>query len=467
MNVLQRSLDILVLLAITYYLEKNYIPKELSRVLAIFGSCLVIAIFSACNMYKSWRGFSIVSQIRRLFFSWLCVLFFFNIIVFLLSDKTQFAVLWPFGIFASYEIMLWALAVFVSLASVRLAVKPLLMFIRKKGYNQRHAVIVGAGHVGKKLAKYFLDNRWMGIRISGFFDDQLAAGVPVRSSPTVLGKVLGSVDSCFEFALTGGIDMVFIALPLRAEEKINKLIWNLGTKGVPISMVPDLFAFGLQRAKIHQMGELHLIDFNLFPGWKRPFDIVFSLLVVVLTLPLWLLIVALIKIEDGGPVFYRHPRVMESGKRFNCLKFRTMHVDADQRLRVLLEENADLRVEWERTYKLKNDPRVTRIGRFLRRTSLDELPQFLNVLAGQMSVVGARPIVPEELEKYYKDTAISYCAMKPGITGPWQAGKRSDTEDYAERVKLDCWYVLNSSLWVDIRIIFKTIWNMLRQRGAY
>jgi exopolysaccharide biosynthesis polyprenyl glycosylphosphotransferase len=363
--------------------------------------------------------------------------------------------------------MLWALVVFLSLASVRLTVKLLLMVIRKRGYNQRHAVIVGAGEVGKKLASYFLENRWMGIRISGFFDDQLATGVTVRASPTVLGKVLGPVDSCTEFSLTRGIDMVFIALPMRAEEKINKLIWNLGTNGVPISMVPDLFVFGLQKAKVHQIGDLHLMDFNLFPGWKRPFDVVFSLMVIIFTMPLWLMIVALIKLEDGGPIFYRHPRVMESGKRFNCLKFRTMHVDADRRLSRLLEENPGLKAEWERTYKLKNDPRVTRVGKYLRRTSLDELPQFLNVLVGQMSVVGARPIVSEELEKYYKDTAISYCSMKPGITGPWQVGKRSDTEDYAERVKLDCWYVLNSSLWVDIRIILKTVWSMLRRKGAY
>jgi lipopolysaccharide/colanic/teichoic acid biosynthesis glycosyltransferase len=175
----------------------------------------------------------------------------------------------------------------------------------------------------------------------------------------------------------------------------------------------------------------------------------------------------LIKMEDNGPVFYKHSRVMESGKKFNCLKFRTMHVNAHQRLKGLFEKNPALRDEWERTYKLKNDPRVTRVGKFLRKTSLDELPQFLNVLAGHMSVVGARPVVPEELDKYYKESALTYCATKPGITGLWQTGKRSDTVNYHERVALDRWYVSNCSSWLDIKIIFKTIRSMVKTKGAY
>jgi hypothetical protein len=126
-----------------------------------------------------------------------------------------------------------------------------------------------------------------------------------------------------------------------------------------------------------------------------------------------------------------------------------------------------LRDEWERTYKITHDPRVTMVGMFLRKMSLDELPQFLNVLAGHMSVVGARPVVPGELAKYYNKTALTYCATKPGITGLWQCGKRSDTEDYSERVELDRWYVLNSNIWLDITIIFKTIKSMLSGRGAY
>jgi lipopolysaccharide/colanic/teichoic acid biosynthesis glycosyltransferase len=261
--------------------------------------------------------------------------------------------------------------------------------------------------------------------------------------------------------------MVFIALPMSAEIKISKLMKNLGTRGVNIFLVPNFFIFGIQRAKIHQLGELHLMDFNMFPAWKRLFDILFSGVMIIVTFPIWLIIMVLIKLQDGGPVFYKHLRVMESGKPFHCLKFRTMHLNADQRLKALLEKNPALREEWQRTYKLKKDPRVTAIGKFLRKTSLDEFPQFLNVFTGQMSVVGARPVVSEELEKYYQETALTYCAMKPGLTGPWQVGKRNDTVDYNERVALDSWYILNNSIWLDLKIISLTIWRILRPKGAY
>ena len=179
------------------------------------------------------------------------------------------------------------------------------------------------------------------------------------------------------------------------------------------------------------------------------------------------MIALLVKLEDGGPVFYGHRRISESGRTFYCLKFRTMHVRAEERLREILRQYPARRQEWEATFKLKDDPRITRIGRFLRRTSLDELPQFLNVLRGEMSVVGARPIVDEELRRFYQEVAITYCAMKPGITGPWQVGKRSDTEDYRERVELDRRYIIQSSPWLDIKIILQTVFRIFFAKGAY
>ncbi|RUM35469.1 MAG: sugar transferase, partial [Desulfobulbus sp.] len=201
-------------------------------------------------------------------------------------------------------------------------------------------------------------------------------------------------------------------------------------------------------------------------------DVVFSSLFLVLMSPVMLLIMLCIKLDSRGPVFYRHTRIMATGREFKCLKFRTMEVDADRKLSELLEKDPELAEEWEQNYKLKEDPRITRIGRFLRRTSLDELPQFFNVLKGEMSVVGARPIVGKELEEYYKksdsdQSAGRYVSMKPGITGPWQVSKRNDIDDYQERVELDDWYVLNHSLWYDIKIICKTIRCMFSGKGAY
>lgn len=203
------------------------------------------------------------------------------------------------------------------------------------------------------------------------------------------------------------------------------------------------------------------------PWWKRTFDIVFSLFVIIITLPITIPIAIAIKLTDGGSVFYKHTRIGYKGKKFEVIKFRSMYMDADKRLKDILENDSKAREEWEKTFKLKNDPRVTPIGKFLRKTSLDELPQFLNVLKGDMSVVGPRPVVEEELKKYYKENAEVYMSVKPGITGYWQVEGRSDIEDYQERVKMDVWYVKNMNFWLDLKIILKTIWVMIKGKGAY
>ena len=200
---------------------------------------------------------------------------------------------------------------------------------------------------------------------------------------------------------------------------------------------------------------------------KRLFDIVFAAFAILVTLPIMIPIIILIKLTDKGPVFFKQKRVGYGGKEFYIYKFRSMYPDAEKRLKEILERDPEARKEWETTFKLKNDPRVTPVGKFLRKTSLDELPQFFNVLKGDMSVVGPRPVVKEELEKFYKDKAKYYLSVKPGVTGYWQVEGRSDVQDYKERVEMDVWYVKNRSFWLDIKIILKTIWVMLTGKGAY
>jgi undecaprenyl-phosphate galactose phosphotransferase len=203
------------------------------------------------------------------------------------------------------------------------------------------------------------------------------------------------------------------------------------------------------------------------PWWKRGFDVIFSSFAVLITFPLMVLIAIAIKLTDGGSIFFRHSRVGYKGEVFELLKFRSMYPDAEDRLKKILEENPEAREEWNRTFKLKNDPRVTPVGKFLRKTSLDELPQFFNVLKGDMSVVGPRPVVREELDKYYKDKARYYLSVKPGVTGYWQVEGRSDVNNYEERVNMDVWYVQKQSFLLDLKIILKTVWVMLTGKGAY
>ena len=460
-NLSQQVLDLIILVGLTIAVSGRMFPEALTKVLVVYCGLLMVVVFSLFNMYQSWRETGAAHQLRILTFAWLTVLGVFNLIIILLSNEEQFAILTPFGLFASAGFNSWALLVYGGLAAARLIMRAVLGIARSRGYNQQVAVIIGAGHTGRKLACYLSENRWIGIDVAGFFDDKITAGTAVEEGSKVLGTVKGPIEACRDFIVRRKVDLVFLALPMRAEKKITRIVGSLGTSGHAVLMVQDLFSFGIQRARTQQLGELQLMDFYLFPLWKRVFDIVFSLLVLLLTFPVWLVIMAAIKAEDGGPVFFRHPRVMEGGKKFRCLKFRSMHVNAQEHLEQMLARNPLLKQEWQAGYKLRNDPRVTRTGRFLRRFSLDELPQFLNVLSGEMSVVGARPVVPEELERYYRDATLTYCAMKPGITGLWQVSAQSDSMDYAQRVELDRRYILNCTLWTDMGIIAKTVWRLI------
>ncbi len=198
---------------------------------------------------------------------------------------------------------------------------------------------------------------------------------------------------------------------------------------------------------------------------KRAFDVIGASAALLVFAPFWLLVAALIKLQDGGGVLYRHDRVGRCGRMFGCFKFRSMVRDADERLRQHLSVDLDAAAEWRRSNKLLNDPRITPLGQFLRATSLDEVPQLLNVIAGDMSLVGPRPVVEDELPRYGIERVHYFCA-RPGLTGLWQVTGRSDAS-YARRISLDKEYVQNWSLSRDVSICFRTLWVVLLRSGAY
>ena len=232
-------------------------------------------------------------------------------------------------------------------------------------------------------------------------------------------------------------------------------------RGVPLFGTDMSYFFSHEVAMLKLRNNLRYWPARLL---KRVFDLFAALVLLVLgALPL--LYIALRIRRDGGPAIFAHQRVGQSGKVFPCFKFRTMQVDAEERLRELLANDPAARAEWEREFKLRNDPRITPIGHFLRRTSLDELPQLFNVIRGEMSLVGPRPVIRAELVRYGDD--VDYFLMvRPGMTGLWQVSGRNDT-GYDTRVYLDTWYVKNWSLWYDIAILFKTIRVVLNREGAY
>ena len=423
--------------------------------LVIITFLLCLVTFQSFQLYRSWRGWKFYKEFYVIIRAWVTIigLLLFYFFIFKISEG-----------YSRVVFMIWSTTTPFLLFLVHMSARKILRFYRERGKNVRRAVIAGAGDLGLSLVMELETIPWAGIEVMGFFDDK------VSEEPRLarMGKpVLGDIGMMAEYLSKNEIDYVYIALPMRAEKKIFSILRECRSLGARIYLVPDLYVFGLHHAEIQSLGKMLLLNFNPHTDWKRGFDVLFSLSVLVLSSPLMLLIALLIKLEDRGPVIYRHKRITAAGKEFDCLKFRTMRVGADKELADLLENNPRMRAEWEQTFKLKRDPRITRIGRLLRKTSLDEFPQFINVLRGDMSVVGARPIVGGELTTFYGDSAGRYVSMKPGITGPWQVSKRSNVDDYQERVDLDDWYILNYSLWTDIKIILRTVYIMFKRDGAY
>ncbi len=424
--------------------------------LVLITAVLVFISFQSFQLYRSWRGWKFFLEFLVILKAWGAVigLLLFYFFVFKISHA-----------YSRVVFLIWSVTTPVLIFILHLLARKVLRLLRLKGKNLRRAVVVGAGELGVKLVNEVEAMPWAGIEVLGYFDDKIDETAQTRIHGK---KLLGNIGAISDYLSVHDIDYVYIALPMRAERKIFRILRECRSLGARIFLVPDLYLYGLHHSEIQSLGSMLILNFNPNTEWKRGFDLVFSLAALIGTLPLTLLIALLIKVSDGGPVFYRHKRVTAAGRKFNCLKFRTMVVGADKKLERLLAENEEMRKEWESSYKLKNDPRVTRIGRILRKTSLDEFPQFINVIRGDMSVVGARPVVDNELNGFYKESAGRYCSMKPGITGLWQVGRRSNVDDYQERVQMDDWYILHYSLWTDVKIIIKTVLCMFRRNnGAY
>ncbi|MCF8038091.1 MAG: sugar transferase [Desulfohalobiaceae bacterium] len=449
-------LDTLVVICLIPILSILYaVPWRPSYTnLCIFVFCLSNILLYAVRMYQPWRGQNITEELSNILKTWAVLLGFVFLALFV--TKTSYN-------FSRRILLTWGVIGPGALYLVHVLVRYWLRFVQHRGVFIKNAVIVGAGELGRSLESYLEQIPWSGIRLQGYFDDS-KAGTKLHASSKPL---LGRINDLKTYLAMHPVDYVFIALPFRAQARINQVLSTIRTSGAHILLIPDLSAFRMYNAELQTLGDMVLVNFNPDQTLKRIFDLLFSALTLIVFSPLFAMIALLIKLEDRGPIFFRHKRVTMAGRTFQCLKFRTMQVDAEARLREIVENDPASRQEWNKHFKLKNDPRVTRIGKILRRTSLDELPQFFNVLKGEMSVVGVRPIVEKEMAEYYQEQGGLYCSIKPGITGAWQVDKRSDVENYAERIRLDTMYILNRNLLFDLRIICKTIVKILTGKGAY
>ena len=268
-----------------------------------------------------------------------------------------------------------------------------------------------------------------------------------------------------------GVDTIFFALPRTRREQLTKYVSLASRSFRHVVVIPNLGGITNSAVVARNLaGTFGVeIEYRLLNVWaqrlKRVLDLGMILFGGMLVLPLLLVLSALVWLESGGPVFYKDLRMGRNGKLFPCIKFRTMVPDAETLLRQLLAAAPEARLEYERFHKLRKDPRTTRIGHFLRKTSLDELPQLWNVLLGQMSLVGPRPYLPRESEDI-GDIQDEILRVTPGITGPWQVAGRNQTS-FSGRVQIDAYYVHNWSVWLDIIILARTIKIVLFRHGAY
>ncbi|MCC6607186.1 MAG: sugar transferase [Anaerolineae bacterium] len=333
------------------------------------------------------------------------------------------------------------------------------------GHNparERRVLIVGAGKTGRSVGQMMQNYQWAGLNLVGYLDDDLT-----KKEDGL--RILGNVGSVRQVVEKYNIEDVVVALPQRAYGQINKLTLTLHDLPVHVRVVPDYFSLALYRASVDDFGGIPMINLR-DPALnevqrlvKRIFDLTFGTVSVLLLLPILATISLLIKLDSKGPIIFRQERVGENGRIFKMFKFRTMVPDADAHREVITEvdpSNGQFLFK-----KRRDDPRVTRIGRFLRRTSLDELPQLFNVLIGDMSLVGPRPELPWLVDQYEPWQRKRF-AVPQGMTGWWQVNGRSDkplhlhTED-------DLYYVQNYSIWMDLYILLKTPWVVLRGKGAY
>jgi Undecaprenyl-phosphate galactose phosphotransferase WbaP len=309
-----------------------------------------------------------------------------------------------------------------------------------------------------------------------------SARAALTSDPALGYSLVGSVspenavtlrdDELLHMVAMYGADFVVVSVGGSDPEAERSVLGALRRADLPIALVPTMEELPVIGFRQHYFLGHDIVMLVSQSNLARPlsrvmkwsFDQIAALILMLLLAPLLCTLAVLVR-RDGGPALFRHRRIGASGRTFDCIKFRTMVVDADQTLRRAIQQDPDAAAEWASTQKLRNDPRVTPIGRFLRRSSLDELPQLLNVLRGEMSLVGPRPIVQAEVARYGSDIE-HYYAARPGLTGLWQVSGRNDIS-YTRRVRLDVWYVRNWTLWHDIAILFKTIPAVFLQRGAH
>ncbi|MBE0409076.1 MAG: sugar transferase [Anaerolineales bacterium] len=369
-----------------------------------------------------------------------------------------------FVIARGWLVMAWVFSFFF-IAFGRFWLRRLVYFFRKRGYFQSNALIVGANNEGLSLAEQLITWPTSGLKVVGFVDMKLNPGTKLDNGL----RVLGSVEQLDQILVEHQVEELVLATSAHSShDKLLDIFKHYANSAiVNIRMSSGLYEILTTGLTVHEFAYVPLVGVNKVRLTETDKVIKtlleYSLIIpsLILLSPLLLLIALAVKLDSPGPILFRRRVMGVNGKEFDAFKFRTMYADGDE----ILDKRPELKDELNRNHKLKEDPRITRLGHFLRRYSLDELPQLFNVLRSEMALVGPRMISPEEMENY-NHWGINLLTVRPGITGLWQVSGRSDIS-YQERVNLDMYYIRNWSIWLDLQLLFRTIPVVLQGRGAY
>jgi len=333
-------------------------------------------------------------------------------------------------------------------------------------------IIMGTGDTAKKIGAVLQSDWYMGYRVTGFIEELGICGDTDKRPEPI--PIIGCIEDTVKIIASQGIRHLIIAVPNLSGTELVAMAQQLQPHVRSLWIVPDLPGMPIVGGEIEYFFDDQILAFrtrnnlaskrNLIG--KRIFDLLVTTLMLLLVIPVFVILALLIKLDSPGPVIYAGKRIGRLGREFKCYKFRTMYLNNDIILEEYLDNNPEIKHEWELYAKIRGeDPRVTRMGKILRKLSLDELPQFINIIKGEMSLVGARPYLPQEKDKMgeYADTIL---LAYPGITGLWQVSGRNEL-DFFQRVQIEVWYVRNWSLWLDISILFRTIPVALKTSGAY
>jgi putative colanic acid biosynthesis UDP-glucose lipid carrier transferase len=425
--------------------DEKFMYQDLNRVLASIIAFQMIGSFT--DFYRSWRGVRLSYELKIVIKSWiLTILMTFGFLSILNAEYENFVIF-----------SVWFLTVYLGLVVSRVIIRLVIGYLRNKGYNTRNVAIMGAMPVGLKLAESLRDAQWMGFNVLGVYDDSettLDTTIPKR----------GGFEQLIIDAKLGKIDRVYIALPMTQEKIIRDVVEELADSTCTVVLIPDIFMFDLLHSRTEEIDGVPVVSLVDTPmiGMnkliKRLEDIILSVAILTFISPIFILIAILVKVTSPGPIIFKQQRYGIDGRGIAVWKFRSMAV----------MENGDDVIQAK-----KGDSRITPLGSFLRKTSLDELPQFINVLEGSMSVVGPRPhaIAHNELYRKMISGYMLRHKMKPGITGwaqinGWR-GETNTLDKMQKRVDFDLDYIHNWSLSLDLKIICLSIFKGFVNKSAY